>query len=821
MKNEKKNVNRHTVKRGRTHRESVDGKLTLWGFYNRNLEFIQEQKDWQASTCVAYDGAISNEIVERLRDKALEDLTADDYDAAYKDICRAKTDCTEETRRKYWSHMYTLAEIAGRMLGVDNPLYYTSLHNKLRMESVNTEKGREVEEEELQRRQSKTRLVVGTRLALEETIRIWKLILNGYQEHGEYLGIAIMLWCGTRTSEGLALDHRDFQKMEDMTVASIYKRSDHDKRTVRYIGKSDNAYRTLPVMPPLAELMEKRAKELKALYSGEDVGKFPAVCKGNQHNVRANLKEINRAMSMLFREAKVSQDVMIQADEIVRYELESSKENQEETATSYLLRHNFATMIFGAGLLLMQCQYCMGHRIDEPGVKRSDFTNPDLIRPIHEAMKNSWLMLDSEVRTIRVAGSMDLPAVDNAVLTFADLPAGVEMNVQLSLEATVPNSPISVEPHQVQYYQEMTGLMPLEVPTPQRCLVIREPLRRLKASKEQAVEKELTKEIAEKQPIPEKKTKRDRRRPLSNVLLLATAGGFVKRVDLDQLACHNRGGQGQTVAKVKDGDCVTAAAVLTESDEGAYVFTASGYVISVNLSEFPAMSLHSRGARPDWLPKGDQVACILPSKAVQKAESVYLLTDRGMLLYRQLPFFKRYAGPVEVIKLLPGDQLKTVVLRSTAGRRMTIISAGGRGLCLAAEEIQLRQGVAQGLIGIRFDDACEDHAVALLEHLGSDTAALVTADGQGKRIVLDDLTVVHSGGLGMIVMKIDEKEDCLVRGADIWKSGHDLVLVTEQGMALRCNGTLTARSRMAGGVKLMSIREGDRVAAMCQISADM
>ena len=88
---------------------------------------------------------------------------------------------------------------------------------------------------------------------------------------------------------------------------------------------------------------------------------------------------------------------------------------------------------------------------------------------------------------------------------------------------------------------------------------------------------------------------------------------------------------------------------------------------------------------------------------------------------------------------------------------------------------------------------------------------LGTRRGRVKRIELDDVSHIRPSGL--IIMNL--KDDDELVSVKLAKKDDDIIFLSEQGMGIRFSvNDLPVRRRTAGGVKVMSLRTGDRVVAM-------
>jgi len=90
---------------------------------------------------------------------------------------------------------------------------------------------------------------------------------------------------------------------------------------------------------------------------------------------------------------------------------------------------------------------------------------------------------------------------------------------------------------------------------------------------------------------------------------------------------------------------------------------------------------------------------------------------------------------------------------------------------------------------------------------------VVTKKGMGKVTSIDDFQIRGRGGKGVAGMKVTDESGPVADAVGVTTgTGQSVLLVTAQGMALRVNvDDIAPRSRTAGGVKLMTVAEGDKI----------
>jgi len=90
---------------------------------------------------------------------------------------------------------------------------------------------------------------------------------------------------------------------------------------------------------------------------------------------------------------------------------------------------------------------------------------------------------------------------------------------------------------------------------------------------------------------------------------------------------------------------------------------------------------------------------------------------------------------------------------------------------------------------------------------------VVTKKGMGKVTMIDEFLVRGRGGRGVAGFKVTDESGPVAAAVGVTTGqGQSVLLLTAQGMALRVNvDDLVVRSRIAGGVKLMTLEEGDKI----------
>ncbi|GAG74583.1 unnamed protein product, partial [marine sediment metagenome] len=95
---------------------------------------------------------------------------------------------------------------------------------------------------------------------------------------------------------------------------------------------------------------------------------------------------------------------------------------------------------------------------------------------------------------------------------------------------------------------------------------------------------------------------------------------------------------------------------------------------------------------------------------------------------------------------------------------------------------------------------------------------LITKNGYGKRTAISEYKVQRRGGKGVIAIKTDSKTGNLI-GCKVVRKNNELVLISNDGTLIRVSvDSIRKVGRQARGVKVMKLREGDKVSSLAKVA---
>ena len=127
---------------------------------------------------------------------------------------------------------------------------------------------------------------------------------------------------------------------------------------------------------------------------------------------------------------------------------------------------------------------------------------------------------------------------------------------------------------------------------------------------------------------------------------------------------------------------------------------------------------------------------------------------------------------------------------------------------------------ASGVRGIRLKDK-NDEVVGMISVNDMDANILVVSEnGFGKRSSLEDYRLTNRGGKGVKTISITEKTGKLVSLKSV-SDNDDLMIINKSGIAIRMQvEDLRVMGRATQGVKVISLKDGDSIAAVAKVMKD-
>lgn len=301
--------------------------------------------------------------------------------------------------------------------------------------------------------------------------------------------------------------------------------------------------------------------------------------------------------------------------------------------------------------------------------------------------------------------------------------------------------------------------------------------------------------------------------PNEPMAIFITKQDYIKRISLDSFRRQKRNTRGVTGMKTRDEDDLQHFFVANMHDR-LLVFTNRGQVYSLEVMDLPEGGRAAKGlALVNLLPisQEETVTTVIPVSSFDPDSYLIMLTHQANIKKVQMSDFAniRKSGII-AITLTEGDQLGWV--RPSGGKSDVIIGTS-EGMCIRYSEDELRPlgRSARGVRAITLREGDKIVGFDAIESAEANYVLVVTNDGFGKRVKMEEFRQQGRGGIGLIGTKFKNSSSRLA-ALRVVKPGEEMMIATANGVVVRQNiDEISVQGRMATGVRLQQLGEDDAV----------
>jgi DNA gyrase subunit A len=300
---------------------------------------------------------------------------------------------------------------------------------------------------------------------------------------------------------------------------------------------------------------------------------------------------------------------------------------------------------------------------------------------------------------------------------------------------------------------------------------------------------------------------------VEDVAVTVTRGGYLKRTAVDTYRRQTRGGKGRIGMGTRAEDFVEHL-IVASTHSYLLIFTTRGRVYWLKIYEIPDATTTGKGKHINNLinlQPDETVKAFLQVKDFVPDQYIVMVTRHGVIKKSELTEFDNpMARGIIALTLDEGDEL--ISARITNGKNY-IFLASHEGMAERFEEGEVRPMGRQAR-GVRAMDLEEDDYLVGTEVVEKEGLILSIAEnGFGKRTPIEDYRLTHRGGKGVINMKVTHRTGKVISILSV-KEDSEAIIVTQNGKIIRMDcSTIRQSGRSAQGVKLVTLEEGDKVAA--------
>jgi DNA gyrase subunit A len=300
---------------------------------------------------------------------------------------------------------------------------------------------------------------------------------------------------------------------------------------------------------------------------------------------------------------------------------------------------------------------------------------------------------------------------------------------------------------------------------------------------------------------------------VEDVAITVTRGGYLKRTSVDTYRRQTRGGKGRIGMGTRAEDFVERL-IVASTHSYVLIFTTRGRVYWLKAYEIPDATTVGKGKHISnliALQPDETAKAFLSVKDFVPDQFIIMVTRDGVIKKSELTEFDNpMSRGIIAVSLDEGDEL--ISAKITPGDNYVFLGSH-RGQAIRFLETQVRPMGRQAR-GVRAMHLAEGDYLIGMEVVEKDGLILSIAEnGYGKRTRLENYRLTARGGKGVINMKTTHKTGKVIDILSV-KEDSDLMIVSQNGKIIRIeSSTIRQAGRSTQGVRLVSLEEGDKVAA--------
>lgn len=254
-----------------------------------------------------------------------------------------------------------------------------------------------------------------------------------------------------------------------------------------------------------------------------------------------------------------------------------------------------------------------------------------------------------------------------------------------------------------------------------------------------------------------------------NVVVVVTKSGYIKRVPLSNFKVQKRGGVG-----VKSTDDITLDIIKTNTVDMVMFFTSAGKMYRILADKIPSGTNTTKGTLINDIIKLDNGEKVIAISSLHKKSTpkyIFFITKNGMLKKTYLSEYTKTTrnSGIAAINLKEGDELVDILFQDEED--LIFVTKKGMAIRISTNDINPVGRVAMGIKGMKLAEG-DEIVSALSVHKETDKLAIFSTTGQGKKIVLNEITKSSRSSKGVICSKtsvagaamVDDNDNLLING---------------------------------------------------------
>ena len=308
--------------------------------------------------------------------------------------------------------------------------------------------------------------------------------------------------------------------------------------------------------------------------------------------------------------------------------------------------------------------------------------------------------------------------------------------------------------------------------------------------------------------------------PVTNTVITFTKLGYIKRMNVDNFKSQHRGGKGIKGMETIDEDYIVEM-MMTTSHHYLMFFTNFGRVYRLKAYEIPECSRTARGTaivnllqlQPD-----EKITSMIPIKEYNDDQYLFMATKSGIVKKTKITDYSNIRkNGLAAINLRDDDKLIEVKLTDNS-EDVILITKFGQCIRFNEKDVRATGRTSMGVIGMNLMD--EDEVIAMQLASAGESLMIVSEKGLGKCTLMTEFSTQRRGGKGVKCYKITEKTGNLV-GAKAVVKEDEMMLINTDGIIIRIRiSDTTLLGRITSGVKLINLKDNERVASIAVVAKE-
>lgn len=287
-------------------------------------------------------------------------------------------------------------------------------------------------------------------------------------------------------------------------------------------------------------------------------------------------------------------------------------------------------------------------------------------------------------------------------------------------------------------------------------------------------------------------------------VVVVTKKNTIKRIDAKNFKAQKRNTTG-----VKTGDIVLFSQ-KTNTQDTLMVFSSKGKMYRVLVDNIPEGTNASNGTPISTLiefENGEKPMAFTTMTRDTDKKFIFFATKNGTI--KKVPldeYDKMKRTGIIAISFKDGDELADVTFINQ--EQMLLVTKNGMAIRFGTAEMPISSRTAQGVKGMKLNDG--DSVIAALSIMDpADYLAIVSKNGLGKKMQIDELTLQNRGGKGLLCYKGE------IAGAEIIKESDNLLINGDKSSIVISGKDIPTLGRISMGN--IMLKNNEQVISITQV----